>query len=101
MELKQIREDLKEIRYYYSRKSFFDNATHEIGANAILEKVKMYNNFIKTAKPILYDLYVCLYTKNYTQEGLANELGYSPEYIQMLNKKMLLFLQNKVENKGE
>lgn len=101
MELDQIREDLKEIRYYYSRKTFFDQASNEIGANTIVTKVHMYNNFMKTAKPLLYDLYVCLYTKNYTQENLANELGYTPEYIQMLNKKMLLFLQNKFENKGE
>lgn len=93
MTLEQIREDLKDVRYYYTRKNIFDEAGRTVGVNSIVGKVIKYNEAIKAASPKLYDLYVCLYVKNYTQEGLSIELNYTPEYIQMLNKKLLLFLQ--------
>lgn len=96
LQLNQIRQDLKEIRYYYSRQNLFDDSFKKIASNTVLEKAKKYNEAIKTAPPQLYDLYINLYTRNYTQEGLAIELSYTPEYIQMLNKKLLLFLQNKI-----
>ena len=78
--LSKIREDLKEIRYYYARKEIFDSAIGGIGLNEVLNKVKTYNTAVRYAPPRLYDLYVCLYTKNYTQEGLSIELGY-PQYF--------------------
>ena len=37
-----------------------------------------------------------LYVKGYTQEALSAELNYTPVYIQMLNKQLLLFLQSKL-----
>ena len=94
--LNKIRDDLKEVRYYYARKELFDETFKSISANTILEKVYRYNDAIRTAPLRLYDLYVCLYTKNYTQAALALELCYTPEYIQMLHKKLLLFLQTKI-----
>ena len=94
--LSKIREDLKNIRYYYARKKLFDEAFQSTGMNEIMETVSKYNDLIKTAPPKLYDLYVSLYLRNHTQESLSDELGYTPEYIQMLNKKLLKFLQNKM-----
>lgn len=94
--LKKIREDLREVRYYYSRQDLFEDAFKKIVSNAVLEKVERYNEAVKTAPPRLYDLYLNLYVKNYTQEGLSIEQNYTPEYIQMLNKKLLLFLQSKI-----
>lgn len=94
--LKKIREDLKDVRYYYARKEVLDEAFKTISTNQIVEKVMRYNDAVRTASPKLYDLYVCLYTKNYTQEGLADELHYTPEYVQMLNKQLLLFLQTRI-----
>lgn len=91
--LSAIRKDLKEIRYYYSRQKIFDEATKEVGGNSILEKVYRYNDAIKIAPPRFYDMYVCLYVRNYTQEALSAELGYTPEYIQRQHKKLLQFLQ--------
>ena len=95
--LKMIREDLREIRYYYSRKKVFDTAVQGIAVNAVYQKVNKYNEIMKTAPPKLFDLYVSLYVNNYTQEGLAYELNYTPEYVQMLNKRLLLFLQSKID----
>lgn len=94
--LNKIREDLKEVRYYYGRKAVMDEAFESISTNTVLDKVFRYNDAVRTAPPRLYDLYVCLYTKNYTQEHLALELNYTPEYVQMLNKQLLLFLQTKI-----
>lgn len=37
--LDKIREDLKEVRYYYSRKKLFDEHSGSISPNAVLEKV--------------------------------------------------------------
>ena len=94
--LNRIREDLREVRYYYTRKELFDETFKSISANVILEKVYRYNDAMRSAPLRLYDLYVCLYTKNYTQAALAIELDYTAEYIQMLHKKLLLFLQTKI-----
>ena len=68
--IEKIREDLVEVRYYYTRKKVLDEAMESVGTNTILGKVKKYNEAMRTAPPLLYDLYVCLYTRNFTQEGL-------------------------------
>ena len=106
--LDKIRSDLKEIRYYYSRKAMFDECKNiVIGSSimekvrryneaSIMEKVRRYNEAVKTAPPRLYDMYMMLYVKGYTQEALSAELNYTPVYIQMLNKQLLLFLQSKL-----
>jgi len=99
--LSVIREDLKDIRYYYARKKMFDEAFQSVGVNEIIIKVEKYNAIILTASPKIYDLYVSLYVKNHTQESLSNELCYTPEYIQMLNKQLLKFLQKKLSEQGE
>lgn len=94
MTLATIREDLKDIRYYYMRKDVFDKGFSTTGENIIIQKVHKYNNAIKQASPKLYDLYVSLYIECHTQESLSDKLGFTPEYIQMLNKKLLKFLQS-------
>lgn len=89
-----IREDLKDIRYYYVRKKMFDEACVLTGKmNEIINKVNLYNETMQKASPRLFDLYYSLYIKNHTQESLSEELGYTPEYVQKLNKKLLTFLQ--------
>ena len=99
--LEKIREDLKDIRYYYARKHIFDTVKGNVGLNKILDKVEIYNQAILSAPPRLFDLYVCLYTMGYTQEGLSAELGFTHEYVQMQHKKMLLFLQAQFEEKQD
>lgn len=99
--LSVIREDLKDIRYYYTRKSLFDEASVFTGKmNEILIKVNVYNNAMVKASPRLYDLYYSLYIKNHTQESLSEELGYTPEYVQKLNKRLLNYLQTAVEKES-
>ena len=95
--VQKVRDDLKEVRYYYARKELFDEAFAKIGKNKVLSKVERYNQAVASAPPVLYDIYINLYVRNYTQEALSIELNYTPEYIQMLNKRLVLFLVEKLK----
>ena len=101
LSLTTIREDLKDIRYYYMRKKMFEQAFESTGVNDIVMKVEKYNGVIRSATPKIYDLYVSLYINNHTQESLSNAMGFTPEYIQQLNKKLLKFLQSKLQDEKE
>ena len=96
-----IRNDLKDIRYYFSRKEVFDKALDSVGKSTIIEKIEKYNEAIKTASPRLYDLYVSLYLNNNTQESLADKLGYTLEHISRLNSSLVKFLQKAFKSKEE
>ena len=91
--LQQIRDDLREIRYYMSRKKVFDKSATCVGKNTIEQRIELYNGIICKASPRLYDLYVSLYLENHTQESLSEVLGYSVVHIGRLNGQLLKFLQ--------
>lgn len=97
----EIRNDLKDIRYYFSRKEVFDKALDSVGKSVIIEKIDKYNEAIKTAPPRLYDLYVSLYLNNNTQESLADKLGYTLEHISRLNSGLVEFLQKTFKSNEE
>ena len=94
---RQIRNDLKDIRYYFSRKTVLDDNFNKIGENQILEKLKLYNQAIRSASPRLYDIYVSLYLYNNTQESLSEKLGYTLEHVSRLNSQLVLFFQQTIE----
>ncbi len=94
--LKAIREELKEIRYYMSRKAVFDKSVDCVGKHSIEQRLELYNRYICEAKPRLYDLYVSLYLDNNTQESLSEKLGYSIEHICRLNTQLVRFFQQKL-----
>lgn len=100
LSVETIRNDLKEIKYYYARKDMFEKATLSVGKNQILEKVEIYNKAICSASPRLYDLYVSIYLNNNLQESLSSQLGYSTEHISRENAKLIKFFQKNLE-KGE
>ena len=94
-----IREDLKNIRYFYSRKDIFEKASTSIGENTILEKIERYNKAVRSAPPRLYDLYASLYLENNTQESLSQKLGYTIEHISRLNSQLIKHLQKTLIDK--
>ncbi len=96
MKPETIREELKEIRYYYSRKDMFEKASQEVGASAVADKIGKYNDAIRYAPPRLYEIYVSLYINNNTFESLADKLGFSYDYIQKLNRKLVKYFQENV-----
>lgn len=59
--LKQIRADLREIRFYYINKEKMDEAFQTTGRNEIMNLVEKYHKAMQTAPIKLYDLYVGLY----------------------------------------
>ncbi len=101
MTAKNIRDDLRDIRYFYSRKELFDKTASSVGTNIIFEKVEKYNQVICLAPPRLYDVYVSIYLQNNTQESLADKLGYSVEYVSMLHTQLINFLRKNIEIKEE
>lgn len=99
--LTTIRNDLKDIRYYFSRKAIFDQEMETIGVNSICLKIEEYNKAVCFAPPRLFDLYISLYKENNTQESLADKLGYTNEYISKLNKQLIKFLFDYFNGKEE
>lgn len=101
MTANEIRKDLKNIRYYYSRQTVFDKVTDAIGQNVIIEKLDIYNKVICLAPPRLYDLYISLYLQNNTQDSLSEKLGYSIEHISRLNSQLVKFFEKELNKKEE
>lgn len=91
--INEIRKDLNDIKYYYSRTKKMMNQALTFGDCDTAELVKEYSQIVRHATPRLFDLYVSLYVNNMTQESAAEYFGYSREYIARLNKKLLLFIQ--------
>ena len=90
----RVRRDLKDIRYYYARKAILDSVKGDVGINKVRSMVDRYNKLILNAPLYLFDLYVCLYVKGYTQDKMAVELNVSSQYIHSQNKKLVEFLQS-------
>lgn len=92
----QLRADLWEIRYYYSRKEVLDEVSHSIGPLPIYRILENYNCVIQKAPLRLVDLYVSLYLRGQTQEAVAMDLGYTPQYIRKLTGELFTFLRNHI-----
>jgi hypothetical protein len=92
--LTQIKEHLNAIRYYYANEENIKDTAKKLGENNLQEIVDKYNTAILSAPIRLYDVYAKLYVYGNTQEGLANILNYSPQYIHKLNKQLILYFQS-------
>ncbi len=101
MTFKEIREDLKEIRYYYGMQDLFKSGSKLIPPQYILDKVEKYNKAISVAPAKLYAVYVGLYVNNNTQAVLAEDWGFSDEYIKQLNNKLCDFLRKQFESQND
>jgi len=95
--LQRIREDLKDVRYYYQRIKVFEQNAETVGVSSIKKKADEYNALVVEAPPKLYDLYIGLYVQGSTQEGYSLEVGYSPKYIQKLHSELLKFFLNQLK----
>ena len=95
--IQKIREDLKEIRYYYSKQKMFDSVSKTVIQSSVLDKVNKYNQAVKDAPARLYDLYISLYVYDNTQEALAYDRDCSCDYIRQLNKRLCEYLLKVLE----
>ena len=98
MTLEQIKEQLKTIRLYYADKAGFD-AAFSVLPHKVITLAKQYAEIVSDAPLDLYLVYFYLYVKGLTQEAAAEEMNYSSEYVRQKNKSLLLFLQQKINEK--
>lgn len=92
MTIKQIKEDLKDIKFYYSKQQDIEKAAKVVGPCEMQEKVERYNKAVCKAPAKLYSLYIALYVNNNTQLVVSRDWDYSPDYIRHLNDKLCAFL---------
>ena len=90
----QVRNDLREIRYYYAMKELFDRSSKTVKPLAVIQKVERYNTAMQNAPARLFILYVSLYVENNTQTVLAEEWQLTPDYMKELNNKLIAYLQS-------
>lgn len=98
--LNEIRDELKEVKYYYSRQKYLDAAVGLVGVNEVMKTVHKYNSIACRAPIMLYDVYVCRIVKGLTQEATAMEFGIATDYSQKLYKQLLLYFQQKITEGG-
>lgn len=97
MTIEEIRQDLKDIRYYYEMSDLFKNGAKIIPPIAVLEKVAKYNKVVESAPVKLYILYVSLYINNNSQVTLADDWGLTADYIKKLNTKLCEFFKKEFD----
>lgn len=91
---KQIIEDFKSIRYYYSMKDVFDRNSDKVRPKTTEELVKKYSEIMENAPARLYVVYVGLYVENNTQTSLAEDWGYSRDYIRNINQRLINYVRS-------
>ena len=94
MTTEEIRAELQDVRYYYSRKAMFDRAKACVAKNAAVALAEKYGNAVR-------DIYVTLYVENNTQASAAEKWGYSEGYIRYLNRQLYAFFVNAFANKNQ
>ena len=84
----KVREDLSEIRYYYSLKDIFDKGEEVVSPSILKSKVEKYNNAIANAPAPLYAYYIAYFVNNEKQVVIANNWGVAIQYVKSLNYKL-------------
>lgn len=98
---KEIKNDLKDIKFYYENYEVFCNATDLVGANKVVKTAEKYNEAMTYAPPRLYKLYLYLYCRRSSLKSVAYDLNYSVIYIEKLNKQLLNYLYKYFTTNGE
>ena len=96
MTTKQIKDDLENIKYYYYRQKLFDEKEKGLTCDVIFGIVEKYNKIMSNAPAKLYDVYYSLYVKNHTQESFSDEVGFTQQYIAILNRKLITYLKDRL-----
>ena len=94
--VRQVQGDLREIRYYHSKRDMFESASKCIIESGILEKVNRYNRAMINAPPRLYEFYYARYVQNTTQAALAVKWQCSLSHIKQLEKRLCSYLVQKL-----
>ena len=90
---KEIRSDLRQIRYYYNYVKGKCIGEKEAIKNDIDDLVNLYNDAVKTAPVKIYEVYCSLYIEGHTIVSLASKWGYSVQAISVRNRQLVRFLE--------
>lgn len=91
--LQEIRDELKMIREYHFALSSAGNGAEILVPNDIARLMESYSRRVKDAPKPVQRVYFGLYERGRTQKVLAAEWGVTEKYVQILNKRLLLYLQ--------
>ena len=100
MMIQDVKRDLQDVRYYYSRRSVFDEEPFACKKNTVVGKAYRYGWAMQSAPPRLYDLYISLYVENKTQAAVAQEWNVCDGHIKNLNRQLREFLLAALNDKG-
>jgi len=95
--IEEIRKDLRNIQHYYRNKAFFDNSFVDLGRAKFLDTLEAYEKHIGKAPKRLQDVYNGLYIQAKAQKVAALEWKVTEKYIQILNKRLILYFQGVLE----
>lgn len=93
----EVREDLNNIRYYYAHRKEMDEGYLVTGEQEIMRRMRAYNDAMRKAPLLLYDVYVRMYIRNGKAMAVAVEMNYSDEYIRKLKRAMIAYLCRNVQ----
>ena len=92
----EVKKDLNDIKFYYSRKDLFDKS--EIAENSVIRLAEKYNRLMKDVPPRLFEVYMGLYVNGNTQESMALDEGYTLVYVNRTNIQLIEFLKHKLND---
>lgn len=92
--LQEIRDELKMIREYHFALSSAGNGAEILVPSVIARLMESYSCMVKSAPKPVQRAYCGLYEKGCTQRALAAKWGVTEKYVQILNKRLLLYLQS-------
>ncbi len=92
--LQEIREELKLVREYNFALRSAEKGAEVIIPNEVKALLDSYAFVVKGAPKPVQRAYRGLYERGCTQRALALEWGVTEKYVQILNKRLLLFFQS-------
>ena len=95
--IEEIRKDLRGIQHYYRNKNTFDSSIALLGKPSFYDTTEMYERYIVNAPKRLQDVYEDLYRQGKAQKIVAIEWHVTEKYIQILNKRLILYFQGVLE----
>jgi len=78
---------------YYRNKALFDNYSNTICKYAFYDTIELYEKHIVNAPKRLQDVYNELYRQGKAQKIVAIEWHVTEKYIQILNKRLIVYFQ--------
>jgi hypothetical protein len=99
--IKKVKEDLSEIKYYYSKIKDFEKISVVVGESDVCKLVARYNKVIRRGSIKFYDLYVSLYVNNNSLSVVAEDWGINYYYVSRLNKQLCDFFVKEFNKEDE